>query len=409
MFNKVTIIGVGLIGGSLARDLKVRGLAKHITGCSRSAIKKARDMGIIDEAVVDPANAVADADLVILCTPLSTYGEITAKLSPALKDGAILSDAGSVKGYPTQQVLENLEDAQKPWFVPGHPIAGTENSGPEASLEGLFEDKKTILIPHADCNPEALKTVQKLWESVGANVEIMDALEHDKVYAHISHSIQYISSCYALALADNTFGWNNADEIKESADINFRKFIRLAGSDPTMWRDIFLANKDNLLWSVNKFISNFSNIRSLVTSDGKDELQALLQDARDKRLKFHDVYKGNHSGEFRRSDYDKLNVMPYVAMEILQRIVGAAVMAGTDEQEYGYAVGAGFHGITKNVILENGTEIDDIFARKEEVLLVLDSFATQIDKMKALVEQQSSEALRASLLAAQNYYKKVVG
>ena len=245
MIPKLALIGLGLIGSSIGHAAKRANLVGEIVGYARSpeTRKTALEVGFIDRVCDSAAEAVKDADLVILCTPVGTIRAITKEIAPALKPGAILSDVGSVKASIVEQAQPNLPDGVH--LVPAHPVAGTEESGPTSGFAELFDNRWCILTPVPGGNAVALKTVRAFWEALGSNVEVMTPEHHDRVLAvtsHIPHLIAY-TICGTASELETVTG---SEVIKYSA-AGFRDFTRIAASDPTMWRDVFLHNKDATL------------------------------------------------------------------------------------------------------------------------------------------------------------------
>jgi cyclohexadieny/prephenate dehydrogenase len=268
MFQKVAFIGFGLIGSSLARVMSRDKLAGTIVACARrketlDAIKRLK---LADSVTGDPVEAVKDADLVVLATPLSAYAEICRRIVPALKPGAILTDVGSVK----QVVIRDLQPLlpKGVHLVPGHPVAGTEFSGPEAGFDTLFVDRWCILTPVPGGDASALEKVKKLWEHAGMKVVAMDAEHHDKVLAitsHLPHLIAYTIVGTASGLEELL----KSEVIKFSAG-GFRDFTRIAASDPIMWRDVFLNNKEAVLEMLQRFTEDLTALqRAIRHGEGK--------------------------------------------------------------------------------------------------------------------------------------------
>jgi cyclohexadieny/prephenate dehydrogenase len=244
-FQRVAIIGFGLIGSSLGRAIKQHGLAATLVAADRDDAARAEiaALGLADDVTGDLVAAVRDADLIILATPVATYAEIGRIIAPALKLGAIVTDVGSVK----QAVLRDLAPVlpSHVHLVPGHPIAGTEKSGPGAGFASLFEGRWCILTPTAETDRSAIDAVKALWRAIGSDVEEMEAEHHDKVLAitsHLPHLIAYTIVGTAVDLEDDI----QSEVVKFSAS-GFRDFTRIAASDPTMWRDIFLNNREAVL------------------------------------------------------------------------------------------------------------------------------------------------------------------
>lgn len=267
MFQRVALIGIGLIGSSLAHVMRRKTLAGVITGYARSEAtrSKALELGLVDSIYPTAAEAVKDADLVILCSPVGTYGALAQEIAPALKPGAILTDVGSVKGAVVRDVLPHLPAGIH--FIPGHPIAGTEQSGPESGFAELFINRWCIITPLPDADPKAVEHLAQFWRSCGSNVELMTPEHHDLVLAitsHLPHLIAYNIVSTAADLEEVT----SSEVIKYSAG-GFRDFTRIAASDPTMWRDVFLNNKDAVLEMLGRFSEDLSALqRAIRWGDG---------------------------------------------------------------------------------------------------------------------------------------------
>ncbi|MCA3561375.1 MAG: prephenate/arogenate dehydrogenase family protein [Aestuariivirga sp.] len=267
MFDRVSLIGIGLIGSSLAHAMRKQALAREITGYARSEATRAKalELGLVDRVFPTAAEAASDADLVILCSPVGTYGALAQEVGPTLKPGAILTDVGSVKGAVVKDVLPHVP--QSAHFIPGHPIAGTEQSGPESGFAELFTNRWCILTPLPEAEPAAVERLADFWRACGSNVEIMTAEHHDLVLAitsHLPHLIAYNIVSTAADLEEVT----SSEVIKYSAG-GFRDFTRIAASDPTMWRDVFLNNKDAVLEMLGRFSEDLSALqRAIRWGDG---------------------------------------------------------------------------------------------------------------------------------------------
>lgn len=267
LFERVALIGIGLIGSSLAHVMRKQQLAGEITGFARSEATrtKALALGLVDRIFPTPAEAVRDADLVILCSPVGTYGTLAQEIGPALKPGAILTDVGSVKGAVVKDVLPHVPSGVN--FIPGHPIAGTEQSGPESGFAELFINRWCIITPLPDSDPKAVEQLADFWRACGSNVEVMTPEHHDLVLAitsHLPHLIAYNIVSTAADLEEVT----SSEVIKYSAG-GFRDFTRIAASDPTMWRDVFLNNKEAVLEMLGRFSEDLSALqRAIRWGDG---------------------------------------------------------------------------------------------------------------------------------------------
>ncbi|RED36079.1 prephenate dehydrogenase [Rhodopseudomonas thermotolerans] len=267
MFRKVALIGFGLIGGSIARGAKALGLAGEIVTTARSAETRARvrELGIVDGVVESNAEAADGADLVILCIPVGACGDVAQEIAPHLKHGAIVSDVGSVKGAVVKAMAPHLpEDIH---FVPAHPVAGTENSGPDSGFAELFINRWCILTPPEGTNAEATEKLAAFWRALGANVEIMTPEHHDLVLAVTSH-LPHLIAYTIVSTAEELEGVTQSEVLKFSAG-GFRDFTRIAASDPTMWRDVFLTNKDAVLEMLGEFQEDLSKLtRAIRRGDG---------------------------------------------------------------------------------------------------------------------------------------------
>ena len=266
--KKIAIIGLGLIGSSIAHGVRRASLAAEIAGHDASAdvLERARAVGFCDTLHADAATAVQNADLVILCAPVGAYKKIAKAIAPHLKQGAILSDVGSVKGAVVRDVGPFVPAGVH--FIPAHPIAGTEFSGPEAGFAGLFDGRWAILTPVAGSDPKAVQKLKDFWLALGSQVDVMDSGHHDLVLAitsHLPHLIAYNIVGTAHDLEKVTEG----EVIKYSAS-GFRDFTRIAASDPTMWRDVFLNNRDAVLEVLGRFNEDLSQLqRAVRNGDGQ--------------------------------------------------------------------------------------------------------------------------------------------
>jgi cyclohexadieny/prephenate dehydrogenase len=268
LFNRLALIGTGLIGSSIARAARAQGAVREIVATARSAATRRRvaELGLADQVVESNAAAVAGADLVIACVPVGVCGSVAAEIGPHLSRGAIVSDVGSVKGAVIDDMAPHLPAGVH--FVPAHPVAGTENSGPDAGFAGLFVGRWCILTPPAGADVAAVERLAAFWRALGANVETMPAAHHDLVLAitsHLPHLIAYTIVGTADELAEVT----RSEVLKFSAG-GFRDFTRIAASDPTMWRDVFLANKDAVLEMLGTFNEDLSRLtRAIRRGDGE--------------------------------------------------------------------------------------------------------------------------------------------
>jgi cyclohexadieny/prephenate dehydrogenase len=267
VFEHVALIGLGLIGSSLAHAIRRGGLARRITGHAKSEAtrKTAERLRLCDAVYADPAEAVAGADLVILCTPVGSYGALAEAIAPALASGATLTDVGSVKGAVMRDIGPHVPAGVH--FIPGHPIAGTEHSGPESGFAELFDGRWTILTPLPDAQTEAVERLKRFWEECGASVELMTPEHHDLVLAIVSH-LPHLIAYNIVGTASDLERVTQKEVIKFSAS-GFRDFTRIAASDPTMWRDVFLNNKEAVLEMLGRFVEDLTSLqRAIRWSDG---------------------------------------------------------------------------------------------------------------------------------------------
>lgn len=281
LFGRVALIGVGLIGSSLARVIKRDSLASEVVACARTraTCDRVLELEIVDHATTDPAAAAAGADLVMICTPLGVYAEVMAALAPELKPGAILSEVGSVKYTVIRDLAPLVPDGVH--FVPGHPVAGTESSGPEAGFAELFQGRWCILTPPEGVDPGAVERVAELWRRAGMMIEIMDPEHHDQVLAitsHVPHLIAYTIVGTAADLEEQM-----KSEVVKFAAGGFRDFTRIAASDPVMWRDIFLNNREAVLEMLDRFTEDLTALQRAIRGGEGEVLQDLFTRTRELR------------------------------------------------------------------------------------------------------------------------------
>jgi cyclohexadieny/prephenate dehydrogenase len=268
LFNRLALIGVGLIGSSIARAARAQGAARSIVATARSAATRRRavELGLADVVVDSNAAAVDGADLVIVCIPVGQSGAVAQEIGPHLAAGAILSDVGSVKASVLHDMAPHVPRAVH--LVPAHPVAGTEHSGPDAGFAELFVNRWCILTPPPDADAAAVERLAAFWRSLGANVETMSAEHHDlalAVTSHLPHLIAYT----IVGTADDLAEVTRSEVLKFSAG-GFRDFTRIAASDPTMWRDVFLANRDAVLEILGRFNEDVATLtRAIRRGDGE--------------------------------------------------------------------------------------------------------------------------------------------
>jgi cyclohexadieny/prephenate dehydrogenase len=278
MFKRLALIGVGLIGSSISHAARRAGLVGEIVGCSSTAESrdKAEALGLVSRMYADPVDAVRGADLVILCTPVGAYAAIAKAIGPHLEKGAIVSDVGSVKSAAVRDIAPHMPEGVH--FIAGHPVAGTEQSGPEAGFAELFDGRWCILTPEEAVDKTALAKLQMFWEKLGSHVEIMSPEHHDLVLAitsHVPHLIAYNIVNTAAHLERVT----DSEVIKFSAG-GFRDFTRIAASDPIMWRDVFLNNKEAVLEMLGRFSEDLVTLQRAIRFGDGPTLEKLFTESR---------------------------------------------------------------------------------------------------------------------------------
>ena len=285
MIERLCIVGVGLIGGSLARALRAAGMVGEVVGTSRRAahLRRAVELGVIDRFDLDPAAAALGSEMVVACTPMGAMEAVFRALRPGLEPNAVLTDAGSVK----QTVLKAAQGAfgeVPPFLVPAHPIAGTEHSGVDASFATLFRGRRVILTPGETADPSAVQRVESMWRAAGAEVDRMDAARHDAILASVSH----LPHLLAYALVDLLAG-RSTDCFRYAAG-GFRDFTRIASSDPVMWRDICLENREAVAEEIEAIRAELASLAGAVRRGDGDALHERF--ARAKRAR--DRFLGEH-------------------------------------------------------------------------------------------------------------------
>ncbi|MCZ6838285.1 MAG: prephenate/arogenate dehydrogenase family protein [Alphaproteobacteria bacterium] len=308
LFERVTIIGIGLIGSSLARALKAGGLAGHVAAHDIDAGVRAtaEKLGFADSVHAALDEAVAGSDLVVLAVPVGVYRATATAMSPHLAAGAIVTDVGSVKAEVFRAVKPVLPAGVH--LVPGHPVAGTEHSGPEAGFADLFRDRWAILTPEKGTDEKAVARVAEMWRQVGSDVEIMEASHHDRVLAitsHLPHLIAYTIVATAADLESQLQGERKGDDVVTTAEVikysagGFRDFTRIAGSNPVMWRDVFLTNKEAVLEMLGRFSEDLTALQRAIRWEDGDQLEQLFTRTRDIR---RGVVEARQAGRFQYTE-----------------------------------------------------------------------------------------------------------
>jgi len=295
MLGQVTIVGVGLIGGSLARALKAAGQAERIVGAGRSeqSLVRARQLGVVDAYDTDIGAAVRGADVVVVCVPLGAMRAVFEALRPAVGPDTVITDAGSAKGSVVSDALAVFGEIP-PGLVPGHPIAGTERSGVDASFAELFRERRVILTPLPQTRRDAVETAAAMWRDTGAEVVEMSVDHHDEILAATSH----LPHMLAYGLVDTLSRWEGAGEIFEFAAGGFRDFTRIASSDPVMWRDICIANRGALLYALQRYRDDLDALIGMVARGDAERIETVFRDAKSTRDRFvQRLGSGEPSGE----------------------------------------------------------------------------------------------------------------
>jgi cyclohexadieny/prephenate dehydrogenase len=302
-FETIALIGIGLIGSSIAREIKDKGLAGSVVVSTRSeaTLKRAQELNLGDRYTISAADAARDADLVIVSVPVGASGAVAAEIAPNLKPGAIVTDVGSTKGSVIAQMAPHMPPGVH--FIPGHPIAGTEYSGPDAGFIGLFKGRWCILTPLPDTDETAKAKLRTFWETQGSMVDDMDPEHHDKVLAIVSH-LPHIIAYNIVGTADDLEAVTESEVIKYSAS-GFRDFTRLAASDPTMWRDVCLHNKDAILEMLSRFSEDLAYLQRAIRWGDGDKLFDLFTRTRAIRRSIIQAGQDTEMADFGRHAMDQ--------------------------------------------------------------------------------------------------------
>ena len=284
--KKLTIFGVGLIGGSLAMALRKADYCGTIIGCSRDAahLQRAVDLGVIDNYTLDPVEAVNDADMILLAVPMRAIQPVLEKIADHVAPNAIITDAGSAKGSVLKAAKAAFGGTIPANFVPGHPVAGREKSSVEAAIDDLYVDHKVILTPVPETSDDALKKVKAMWEAAGACVEILDIKQHDDVLAATSHLPHILAYSLVNTLSKSEYG----DDVFAFAAGGFKSFSRIASSDPVMWRDICIENKGAILEALNQYQKDLTELIGHIDAEDDEALTTIFAHAkktRDRNIK----------------------------------------------------------------------------------------------------------------------------
>ncbi|MBL0317971.1 MAG: prephenate dehydrogenase/arogenate dehydrogenase family protein [Alphaproteobacteria bacterium] len=394
VFNRLGIIGLGLLGGSLALVAREKNIVGEVIAYSRtpSTLAYALEQGIIDKAAETLADVVSECDFIIICTPLGAYRATIENMLPFLKQGVVISDVGSVKRCGIDSVLSVLPEEYQPFFIPAHPIAGSEKSGIKASQPELYEGRDVVITPLPLSNQEALDKVKQFWERIGSKVIELDADEHDQIYAQVSHTVQACAYAYM-----NHFRFRG-----KFSDLSFKRFCRLAGSDPRMWRDIFNCNTahirtsiDHLVQRLQHYVEHITLLASDNHVEGKDGFIDKLNVLFDKRDRF---------------DPFGLIATVNVTLDSTRHIVPCMIgMALIEECTHLDRVGSGFKDVTSSVSLWPSMGATMLKQHADEVVESLQGFIEELHKMVGMMNPEFSSALEQYCLNSVLRYHSMFG
>ena len=293
MFRKICIIGCGLIGSSLARAVKKNNLSKKIVSSNRSNTvnKKVVQLKIVDDSSSDTAKMVKDSDLIVIATPLSSYKSVILKIKNSLKNGSILTDVGSVKNKVVPLVQKNIPKGVS--WIPSHPIAGTEESGPESGFANLFKNRWCIITPSGQAKAKDVKLLKNFWKKIGSKIDVMSTKQHDyilSITSHIPHLMAYNIVNTTLKIKKK----KEQDVIKYSAG-GLRDFTRIAASNPIMWRDIFIENRENASKMIDEFIANLQDLKKAIKNKDEKKLEKVF--TKTKKIRKEIVKAGQDIGK----------------------------------------------------------------------------------------------------------------
>lgn len=300
IYERVALIGLGLIASSLGHAMKRTGIAQQIVGYAKTAETRAAalELGFVDTVADSAAAAVDQADLVVICVPVGAMGTVAVEIGPALKIGATVTDVGSVKQAVIDVMSPHIPDGVH--FVPGHPLAGTEHSGPTAGFAALFENRWCILTPLEDGDVDARDQLREFWQAIGANVEIMTPDHHDLVLAVTSHAPHLIA--YTMVGVADDLSRVTDKEVVDFSAAGFRDFTRIAASDPTMWRDVFLNNKEATLEILGRFTEELFDLQRAIRHGDGQHLHDYFTRTRTIRRGIIDAGQDTDAGNFGRGD-----------------------------------------------------------------------------------------------------------
>lgn len=395
IFNRIAIIGLGLLGSSLASILKEKEIVNEVVGYTRtsSTLAYALSEEVIDKAATSIADAVTGSDCIVICTPLGAYRKITEEIRLYVKEGMVITDVGSVKESVIKDVIPLLPEATRPFFIPAHPIAGSEKSGIKSMDPELYAGRDIIFTPLEYSNQEAVLKLEQMWEGIGAHVQRMKPDEHDQVYAQVSHLVQFIAFAFM----------NHFRPKGKLQDPSFKRFCRLAGSDPRMWHDIFLCNADNLSTEVKAFAS---------------ALKKMAQDIKEQVLEqpdSPDVEQFTDKLDVladRRDRIDPASLVTIVNLSIdnVKHIIPCLIgMVLVEQCKYIDKVGAGFKDVTSMVGLWQHIGVQGIVNSGRDVVNSLNGFADALIIMLASVDEAEASELEQQCVDSVLRYHSLFG
>lgn len=372
--KRIAIFGLGLIGSSLSRKLIRLESKYHVIGCTHSAydLEKALSLGIIHEGYVNPVEAVEDIDVIVLCTPLSAYGNITKDIAGYISNTTVITDVGSVKEATYGLILPYLDEAQRKNLVPAHPIAGSERSGMEAGIENLYENKTVIVTPEEWTSEEALLTVMDLWKDCGSIIETMDASKHDEIFAETSHVIQLIAYAYILYL-----GMDKDQKIEKKPPL-LEEFIRLGLSNPVMWRDICIYNKRPILLAIRRIANQLASLTQMIQHKNMATLKDRFNQSQLRRKAIEDTDASkNYSLE---DNSFNTGIFPFLlASVIMETILDLS------------RVGSGFRSLTASAMYQ--VSLMNILNYSDNIANYVARFTYQLELISDLIQQDEAAAL----------------
>ena len=396
--KNITIIGLGLIGGSLAKALKKHRVAGHITAYSKTSksLDKAIKMGIIDIKSTNLQESVKDAEIVIICSPLGTYSKIIKEIASAMPKGCILTDAGSVKSCVAKLGVKLLSNEQLPYFIPAHPIAGSEKSGVEHSFAELYSDKKLIITPEGIVKTAVKNKIKKMWQNIGSKVEELSAKKHDEIYAQVSHAIHLLAFCYIRVVYKEK---SEFKEILKSENINLLKFVRVAGSDSKMWNDIFLYNSKAIFNYLKSFKKELLNLQKGL-KQSPEKINEEIIAARKIRMRLQANFP-------KTSSYDDMSPEVMTIKRGLPALIACALLK-TTEENIKYA-GTAFAGMTELVFHLPADLLETTFKNKDFLDKYTKSLFDEIDLLEKVIASKKQTNIKKYIEGSNKIYCKIVG